>query len=363
MNKGTVYQRGQIWWIKYYRNGEPFFESSKSTKKMVANELLEKRLNEISQGQIPGVRFEKVTFKELSEDFVRDRRVNGKSVRDAEKRIRHLRPFFKGFRAVDVTTTKVNEYIDQRLEEGAANGTINRELAALKRMLNLGKRHDKVNRVPHIPSMKENNTRKGFFERRDFLALREALPDYLRDFITLAYKTGWRVSEITGLTWNQVDLDQGIIRLEVGTTKNKEGRTFYLDDELRGILEQKWYEKLRRDDSLPYVFLNTKGDDKVKRFDKSWRKGCDAAGIGKRLFHDFRRTAVRNMVRAGVPERVAMMVSGHKTRSVFERYNIVNDADLRMATRKQEEYLNSQMVTKRLQSTETQEKRANEYVH
>lgn len=211
-------------------------------------------------------------------------------------------------------------------------------------MLNMGARQTppKVDRVPYIPMLKENNIRKGFFEHGDFLALRDSLPDYLRGFVTFAYKTGWRVSEIENLTWNQVDLDQGIVRLETGETKNDEGRAVYLDEELKGVFNCQWEARKKNQKLLPYVFFNHDGRDKLKDFRRAWDTACKCAEIGKRLFHDLRRTAVRNMVRAGMPERVAMMVSGHKTRSVFDRYNIVNDADLKEAAQGQETYLKGQ---------------------
>jgi len=186
----------------------------------------------------------------------------------------------------DITSPKIEAYIEKRLEEGAANATINRELSALKRMLILGARQTpkKVDRVPYIPMLEESNVRKGFFEHAEFVALRAELPDYLKGFVTFAYKTGWRLSEITDLTWNQVDLDNGIVRLEVGETKNDEGRTVYLDDELQEVFHSQWEV---RKNLLPYVFLNEKGTEKVKRFDKSWKTACKNAKIGKKLFHDF----------------------------------------------------------------------------
>ena len=90
----------------------------------------------------------------------------------------------------------------------------------------------KVNRVPFIPMLKENNVRKGFFEHGDFLALCEALPEYMKAPVTFAYKVGWRLSEIITLTWNQVDLENAIVRLEPGETKNDDARTIYLDSNL-----------------------------------------------------------------------------------------------------------------------------------
>ena len=282
---------------------------------------------------------------------MREYRVNQrKSLVRAQRSVRQLNKYFEGFKIPQITTPKIQDYIETRQNEGAANATINRELSALKCMLNMGARQTppKVDRVPYIPMLKENNTRKGFFEHGDYLALRDALPDYLQGFVAFAYKTGWRLSEIEDLTWAQVDRDQG--------------RTVYLDQELKEIFTQAWEARKKGSMVLPYVFLNHKGDDKIKQFNKAWATACQDAGIGKRLFHDFRRTAVRNMVRAGIPERVAMMVSGHKTRSIFERYNIVNDTDLKMAAQRQEKYLKKQNKHKTATIVNLQEKRANRYV-
>lgn len=370
---GMIYKRGRTFWIKYYRNGKPYRESTRSKKEADAKRLLKRREGEISQGKLPGVYFDKVRFDELAEGFLQDYRINQrKSLVRAELSVGHLKQAFEGFRVPDITTPRIGAYIEGRmkwtcddcnkqfdaqdscpfcnsenLKPGAANATINRELAALKRMLNLGAQQTpaKVDRVPYIPMLKENNVRKGFFEHGEYLALRDALPDYLKGFITFGYHTGWRVSEIGGLTWAQVDRDQGIVRLESGDTKNSEGRTVYLDDELREVFDLRWQVRKQNKTLLPYVFLNDNGNDKVKRFDKAWKTACRDARIGVRLFHDFRRTAVRNMVRSGIVERVAMMISGHKTRSVFDRYNIVNDTDLKLAAQKQQAYLQAQKGT------------------
>jgi integrase len=192
--------------------------------------------------------------------------------------------------------------------------------------------------VPHIPLLRENNVRKGFFEREQFEAVRRHLPEYARPIVTFAYYTGWRIdSEVLPLEWRQVDLQTGTVRLDAGTTKNDEGRVFMagLIDELREMLlalrESAKRIGRERDEIVRFVFH--RHGKRVRTFRKAWANACIAAGCPGRIPHDFRRTAVRNLVRAGVPERVAMQMTGHKTRSVFERYNIVSDSDICAAAR------------------------------
>jgi len=360
---GCIYKRGNTYWIKYYRNGKPYWESTKSEKETEAKKLLKKREGEIIEGKLPGIVFDRVKFDDLMKDFLTDYRINEKkSLNRAERSANHLKKVFEGMKVTEITTPRINAYIEQRLEAGTENATINRELAALKRMFNLGARQTppRVDRVPYIPMLKENNVRKGFFEHGDYIALSKALPEYLKGFVAFGYKTGWRKSEIEALTWAQVDLEQGIVRLEPGDTKNDDGRTVYLDAELTQMFKDLWEKRKTAEKILPYVFLNEEGNDRIRDFRGSWEKACTQAEIGKRLFHDMRRTAVRNMVRSGIPERVAMMISGHKTRSVFDRYNIVSDADLKLAAAKQETYLQSQMVTKRLHSIDSAKSRQKE---
>ena len=362
---GMIYQRGEVFWIKYYRNGKPYRESSKSTKEQDAKRLLKKREGEIANGRLPGIYFDRIRFEEIAEDFLKDYRLNEKkSQAKAQRSVNHLAKFFEGFRVVDITTPKIQDYIEHRmkpvcsecgklieegeacpkcdnakLKPGATNGTINRELAALKRMLNLGAKQTppKVDRVPYVPTLKENNVRKGFFEHEDFLTLRDKLPDYLKPIVTFGYVSGWRLGEILGLTWDRVDLKNGVVRLETGETKNDQARTVYLDHELRETFRALFVERKL---GVSEVFL--RDGEPIKGFRKAWMKSCKDSGQPGRLFHDLRRTAVRNMIRAGIPERVAMTISGHKTRSVFDRYNIVNDNDLMLASQKVEAYREKQ---------------------
>jgi integrase len=365
---GSVFQRGNVWWIKYYRNGKAYRESSESNKETDARKLLRKRLGEIVVGRFIGPEAEKITIRELSEDFKNDYRVNSKKSLDkAEQTLKHLLNFFGDYRAHDVGTDLIRKYAYMRQEEAASNGTINRELSALRRVFNLGLQAEKIYRKPHIPMLEENNVRTGFFEHGEFIALRDASPDYFKPVVTFAYYTGWRKKEILTLKWGQVDLNARTVRLNPGTTKSKEGRLIILDGELLEAIQGQWERRKVAEIPgqsfallCPYVFHRNGKVIGGKRGEirKVWQKACIDSGLGQmveverkgkkvkvyrgKLFHDFRRTAVRNMVRAGVNERVAMKISGHKTRSIFDRYNIVSEDDLKEAARRTWEHAQSQ---------------------
>ncbi len=343
---GTIYQRTKtgpdgkkqvlkVWWLDYYHNGKRIRESSGTTDRAEAQRLLQQRLGQIADGKFAGPAADRVTFEELAADFLNEYRANGrKTLREAMIRVnKHLLPFFGGKTAHKINTTDVREFIAQRQEEGAENGTINCELSAFKRMFNLAMQAEKMARRPHIEMLEMNNVRKGFFERDAFHRLLAGLPDELRPPLTLAYLTGWRIkSEILFLTWARVDLDAGTVRLYRGTTKNKDGRVVYLFPELVALLAAQWQQHLTSYSECPFVFH--RNGQRIKDFRDAWKRACREAGLSNRIPHDFRRSAVRNMVRAGIPERVAMQISGHRTRDVFERYNIVSEGDMKEAAEK-----------------------------
>lgn len=213
-------------------------------------------------------------------------------------------------------------------------------MAALKRMFSLALQAGKLSRKPHIPTLEEHNVRQGFLDHRSLLALWGNLPEHLKDPVMFLYLSGWRVSEMRALEWRDVDLAGAVVRLRPEISKNKDGRLLPLKDELLEIMER---ARATRRLDCPSVFHHE--GQPIGDFRKAWKRARKVAGLNGIIVHDLRRTAVRNMVRAGIHERVAMSLSGHKTRNVFDRYNIVSEADLAEAAGKIHSYLERQAPT------------------
>ncbi len=330
---GRIFAVNGWWQIDYYHHGKRHREAAGTKDRTKARALLLVRQRELEEGKFAGP--ESVTLASLLEDVETDYEINGKRSIDMLRfRLKnHLLPFFGGKPAVKLTTRDVQQYTKKRLENGASNATINRELAALKRAYTLGIRSERVHKRPYIPLLQEANARKGFFEREELDRVLAALPEWLHAPIQFAYYTGWRIhSEIMPLRWSQVDLEHGTLALYVGETKNKEARTIFLPSLLLDLLAA---QKDRQERDYPNCqFVFDRAGEQIKNFRYRWLEARKVTGLNAKILHDFRRSAVRNMVRAGVPERVAMLITGHKTRNVFERYNIVSTSDLREAAKK-----------------------------
>ncbi len=348
---GQIIARGKSTWLvrvfqgRDVKTGKRAYQNKtiRGTKKD-AEAFLTATLRERDLGHVAAP--SKITVGELLDSVLRDYKVNGKGYAWAEGVIRvRLTPFFGHLPARKVDTDLIQRYIEARQEAGDANATTNRALALLRRGFNLAAKATppKVARVPRIPFLKEHNVRKGFFEPEEYCRMREALPPEIRPVMTFAYYTGCRRAEILSLQWGQVDLAERVVRLEPGTTKNDQARTIPLTGELHDTLVMQKAIRDQQWPKCPWVFF--RAGEPLRDFRDAWEAAARAARLtdegGKptKLFHDLRRTGVRNLIRAGVPERVAMAISGHKTRSVFDRYNIVSESDLKDATRRLDEYL------------------------
>jgi len=276
----------------------------------------------------------KISIGELYEALERDYLINGrKSLRDLAIRWhKHLETTFAALPAQSLTTDQISVYVARRFGEKASNATVNRELATLKRMYKLAIKTGrlKFGEQPYFPMLRENNVRKGFLKDAEYSALARTTGEkglWLRALFELAFTYGWRKSELLGMEVAQLDFSERTITLYVGTTKNKQGRLVEMTDKAFELLSSLARAKAPGEK----VFTRGKNKRPVRSFRRAWETATKAAGCPDLLFHDLRRTGVRNLIRAGVREKQAMEITGHKTRSTFERYNISDPADMRRA--------------------------------
>jgi integrase len=338
---GFLYQRGDVWWVCYSVRGKRYRESSESTNHAVAVKLLKDKIVAVRNGKPVGPDVDKATLGELATMLTDEYKANGRRESVIVSPLAHLKEYFgEHQRAIDITSDRVTAYITARQEKGAANSTINRSLAALKRAFVLAQRAGKVTGRPYIAMLEENNARQGFLSHAEFERLRDALPDDLKDPVSFLYHSGWRVSEMRALEWRDVDMEGRAVRLRPENSKSKTGRVLPLRGELAEIIDR---AEAARIPECPFVFHRL--GRAVGLFRKSWATACKTAGLGAMLVHDLRRTAVRNLIRAGVSEKTAMSISGHKTRAIFDRYDIITEDDLATAIERVGNHLAAQPKT------------------
>jgi integrase len=322
------------WWIEFHHNGKQVRKATGSIKRSDAMRMLREQLDASTSGKLLIGRAERFCFDDLAELLKRDYRLNKRRSLDrAERAIYHLRMHFGNYRAVDIGDHDLDGYVNHRIAiDKAANASVSYEIAMLKRMYRLAGKIIGGYR-PEFPRIRVSNTRKGFFEEPEFLALYEKIDPWLQPPVYFAYLTGWRLrSEVLMLQWNQVDFSAGEVRLEPGTTKNGEGRIFpfvvlpELEHLLRGQRELTDSIQKATGKIIPWVFHHN--GERIREYRGSWNSAMKKAGLQGKIPHDCSRTAVRNLERAGVPRSVAMKLVGHKTESIYRRYAIVARQDL-----------------------------------
>jgi len=277
-----------------------------------------------------------LTFDAMATAYLQDYQLQRyRSLTTARARVEHLRSVFGQRRAETISADAVREYQLVRRKAGAEAATINRETSALSRMFQLAVRRGLIERGPLFPKrLEENPPRDGFFEHDEYVKVRAQLPRSFQDVLDFAYYSGWRRNEILELTWDEVDLKGGVIRLTPRRSKTRTGRVLPISPPLQAVLARR--RRLRQPQD-PRVFR--RDGVPVRAWRTALRDACQKANVPHRLLHDCRRTAARNLIRAGVPERIAMLLTGHKTRAVFDRYNIVNEKELLTAGERLVAYL------------------------
>jgi integrase len=360
---GRIFQRGSRWWIAFFVDGKEHRLPAGTEDD--AKRLLKAKRKEIAKDAFVAPKDEKRTVGELLEALERDLLQRGaKSMDSFAAHRKAVEDALGKRRATSITTDDVRDFQRARLapplgtaKPGAvrAPATITRYVETLRQALKLAAAEGKLARLPHFPMLREDNVRRGFFELEEFEKVEAALPNPINDAARFGWLTGWRKGEIVEMTWDQVDMRSGEVRLF--DSKNGRGRVLEFDDDLKALMEKRLALRTFDGPNGPalsaYVF-HDKGAPVID-FRKSWQRACIAAGVGRmvkdetdpdgerefyvgRLFHDLRRSAIRDLVRAGVSPTIARGISGHQSDEVFARYDIVSTKDMKDALAKAQRY-------------------------
>lgn len=355
---GRVFKRGPRHWIAYYDSQGVEQRESAGTKldpdgrrvpksAREAQDLLHTRLAAVNQGGGNGRAARRLTVKEVLDSYKADVEARGKkSIDSIVRHLKSIREAFDGERVLGLTVDKLNSYIVHRRAQHTAPGTITQGLMYLRAALRLAHRQQRIPHLPYVPTAGQGAVRKGFVDVEVFDRIHAALPQPYADMAEFAYLTAWRYEEVCGLELAWVFRADAEIRLP--DSKNGQGRVIVLEGRLSELVE-KWWAGRRLD--CPYLF-HRNGRRVKDALREHWRTACATAGItevkrrgptGWRSFagvsiHDLRRSAIRNMHRAGVAESVAMTISGHQSPLVFKRSDITSHEDQRQALGAAEAY-------------------------
>lgn len=346
----------KVWMLAYYVGPADarrrIRESARTTDEAVALKRLETKLRRaknadegISDFEEPAHRRVSVDtlFDELLADYQRREIKSLKLVRLRLAADKPLRKVFGPRRASSVTTADINRYVNERKAAGFANASVNREVELLHRALSLGTESKRIIRMPAFPTkLPERNARQGFFETGDFLKIVAHLPEPLDDMARFAFETGWRRGMLLGMKWSHVDRAGRLVTLP--DSKNDDPQTMPLDGELFALIERRWKAREYQTPEgaigvAEHVFHRDGQPIPTTTFNVQFREARKKTGVSSgRIFHDLRRTAARNMIRGGVPQSVAMRVTGHRSDLMFRRYDIASLDDKLEALRKAREY-------------------------
>jgi integrase len=331
---GRLFRRkgSAMFYCAYYLRGVEHRESTGTPDEKLARRFLRHRLDEVGADRagarkFVGPRQMKVTVRELLKTLEDDYRERDKLSAKAKSNFKPLREHLGAMRAVDITREVVSDMVQAWLAEGYAKATCNRRTQLLAQAFAMAVRDGKLVQTPHIGRLSEvGNERQGFFEHEDLERVVANLPEHLRDFCRFAYVTGWRKGAISSLEWP--DVGEDVVTMRAVNSKNRRPTTLPLEGELRDIIERRRaasvVESVNGGARFPRWVFHSEGE-RIRDIRKSWARACKLAGVEGKLFHDLRRTAARNLLFAGVPQAVAMQITGHKTDAMFRRYCIQSE--------------------------------------
>ena len=333
-------ESNKCYWIEYYIDGQRKRERIGHNKLAAENRFREVQTAKVEGRYIKNVKGVKLTLNELRKWYLSLSEVRNLSTYNTLlSRVAHpVRLIGESKYASSLSLDDIEHYRLSRGKEESrwsknnkvTAATINKEISAFKSMLNFAVKYGKIESNPIIKAakLKDDNVRQRIISQNELENLLSFSPVHLKPILKMAYYEPMRKEEIIGLTWDEIDLQSNFIRLSANRTKGKKnGRSI----PIHPLIKEMLYSLPRSiTTNRVFLYLDKQGRYRpFKGFSRSWNRVRKLAGLNDVVFHDFRHTAITNMRKAGNPPSVIMKASGHKTMSMFLRYNLVDDEDLR----------------------------------